>query len=423
MIDLKQSAVLPSSARLIRRTSIHHYLWQVFACFLILALPATGQDAVSQIKAEANRLQQSLKDKPVSIPGFPNASSVLGGSLKSAEEALDAGWLYLGLEQLDQVTAALQGAWTAAAKAEAAKSGFPGFETEWRKVSLDVAALDQKAQERDWADAQAAIRALSGTAQGKAVPLLESGRGFATALGPEEGLTFLGQAQGEAEFAKFCASLNLPRKGAPYSFRSMLPELQGLQGKTNAAFQPPRSIELHPTFINLNSALKLAQDLDTERFYAGALYQYLEAVRQYGLLDAPAPDTARQSELNRAIARMQKELDASGATTPSPRSSSSAPNHRSGMPMVPRRARTSGEARRSSSTRCCLPISPQRSRPQPYNERPARRLILHWYVGPTLETCPTQQVCWSRKLQLSSRVESHLSVKTLALPSWPTSTG
>jgi hypothetical protein len=312
LIDFIHSAVLPIRARAIGRTSIGRCLGQVFACCLILVLPAAGQDAVSQIKAEANRLQQSLKDKPVSIAWFPNANSVIDGELKSVKEAADAGRVYLSLLQLEGVVQTLEGGRTAEEKkAETAKRGFPGFETEWKRVSLDVEALDQKARGRNWAEAPAAIRALSETAQAKAVPLLESGRGFATAQGPEEGLNYLGQAQGEAQFAEFCAALNLARKGTPNALRSMLPELQNLQDKTNVAFQPPRSIEFQSTFITLNSALKLGEELDAERLYAGALFQYLVAVWQYGLLDAVTPDPARQAELNRAMAQMQKQLEAS----------------------------------------------------------------------------------------------------------------
>jgi hypothetical protein len=312
LIHLKKSAVVPIRALAKGLKLIYRGLWLVLACLLILALPAAGQDAASQIKAEANRLQQSLKDKPVSFPDIPNANAMLSGILDSAEKSLDAGWVYLSLEQLVQAIEALQGARAMADKDDAAKSTVPGFEAEWERVSRDVATLNQKARERNWGDAQAALRAFSETAQAKTVPLLESGRGFAIALGPKEGYVYLGQAQGEAEFAKFSASLDLPRKASPYPLRSILPELQNLQEKAIAAYRPPRSIKLHPTFIVLNSALKLAQELDAERFYAGALYQYLEAVRQYGLLDAVAPGTARKSDLGNAIGRMQKQLDASG---------------------------------------------------------------------------------------------------------------
>jgi hypothetical protein len=151
---------------------------------------------------------------------------------------------------------------------------------------------------------------LSETAQGRAVPLLEGGLGFATATAPKDGLFYLGQAEGEADFAKFCASLKFAGEKKALVLRSMLPELVALQRKTNAAFQPPRSIDLHSRFIALNSTIKLAQELDSRKFYAGALYQYLEAVRHYGMLDAPAVDASMQAPLNEAIAAQQNKLAA-----------------------------------------------------------------------------------------------------------------
>jgi hypothetical protein len=121
----------------------------------------------------------------------------------------------------------------------------------------------------------------------------------------------MGQAQGETEFATFCASLRYPRKGATFPLRSFLPELLTLQEKTNAAFQPPRSIELHPRFIALNSALKLAEELDASKSYAGALYQYLEAMRHYGMLDAAPVTASQQTVLSDALAAARKKFDAS----------------------------------------------------------------------------------------------------------------
>jgi hypothetical protein len=87
--------------------------------------------------------------------------------------------------------------------------------------------------------------------------------------------------------------------------------LQALQEKSNAAFQPPRSIDLHPRFIALNSTLKLARELDASQSYRGALYQYLEAVRHYGMLDMPAVDEPGHAQLTDAVAAWRKKLDAS----------------------------------------------------------------------------------------------------------------
>jgi len=81
----------------------------------------------------------------------------------------------------------------------------------------------------------------------------------------------------------------------------MLPELVAIQQKASAAFVPPKSIEQHPRFITLNSAIKLARDLDAAKAYHGALYQYLEAVRQFGMLDQPPVDAAGQAQVREQL--------------------------------------------------------------------------------------------------------------------------
>jgi len=143
------------------------------------------------------------------------------------------------------------------------------------------------------------------------VPLLDGARGFATATGPKDGIFYLGQALGEIEFAHFCSTLRLPDGKRAFPLRSFLPELEALQTKTNAAFQPPKSIDLHTRFIALNSAIKLAKEADAGRDYAGALYQYLEAVRHYAMLDAPPVADSQHVVLKASLAAARKKLGAS----------------------------------------------------------------------------------------------------------------
>jgi hypothetical protein len=275
-------------------------------------LNSSAQDT-SQLKVEVVRLQQSLQTNPITDKDLVELGSTISATLKAANDALDSGQLYLGLEKLSQAEDYLQGARRAADKTAVEKGGLPAFESEWGKVSLRLTALDKDAHAKDWKHSPLAVRALSEAAQGKAIPLLEGGRGFATATGPKDGLFYVGQAEGEAAFATFCASLNLTAKPPVFVPRSLLPELQKLQDKANAAFQPPKSIDLHPRFIALNSEIKLAQELDSSRFYAGALYSYLEALRHFGMLDTPPLDSARQAALKRDLAEENKKLSASTA--------------------------------------------------------------------------------------------------------------
>ncbi len=280
----------------------------IMALLSVLAVASTAEDAALQIKQEAARLEQSLKDKPITDPDLAQINTVVSASLKDVTAALNAGHLYLALEKLAQAFDLVQGGRAASDSAAVVKGGLPAYDAQWNDAKLKLTALDQQALQRNWSHAPAALQALSEAAQGRTLPLLEGGRGFATATVPKDGLLYLGEAQGEAEFAQFCASLKLPRKSASFPLRSLSPELQALQDKTNAAFQPPKSIELHSRFIALNSAIKLAEELDSRKFYAGALYQFLEGIRHYAMLDAPPLDAAKQSALKEALAAAQKKL-------------------------------------------------------------------------------------------------------------------
>lgn len=293
------------------RSAAQRAWWRVAAVVMILALSAAGQDAASQIRAEAERLQQSLKDKPISYPDIPNASTMVGDGLKEVIQGESAGRLYISLEKLGQATDFLYGVRAAADKAEVVKEGLPAYEVEWEKVSSSVTAIDRQARDKNWNDSRVAVRALSETAQGMTIPLLEGARGFAVSMQPKDGLFNLGQAQGQAKFAAFCTTLHLPRKATPYPLRSLMAEIETLQGKANAAFQPPRSIDLHTLFMSLNSGLKQARELDATKCYAGALYQYLYAVGFYGMLDAAPLDSSQQSALKSALATARQKLDAS----------------------------------------------------------------------------------------------------------------
>jgi hypothetical protein len=286
----------------------------IFILLGALTSPLASQSSPRpQIKTEITRLQQSLKDNPIADPNLKDLATIVTDALKSAADAVDAGHLYLSLEKIGQAEDLLQGARAAANQGEVEKGGLPAFESQWGQVSLRLTALDKEAHAREWKHTALAIRALAEAAQGRAIPLLEGGRGFATATGPKDGLFYVGQAQGEADFATFCASLKSDVKSTAFPLRSLLPELRSLQEKTNAAFQPPKSIDLHPRFIALNSQIKLAEELDASRFYAGALYSYLEAVRHYGMLDAPPLDASSQTKIKEDLAVVSKKFAASSS--------------------------------------------------------------------------------------------------------------
>jgi len=284
----------------------------VAALFSFHSSPVAAQSANDRIATEISRLQQSLQTQPITDPDLAPVASSASQNLADAGAALKSGKLYLSLEKLLLAEDLLDGARFPLEKSAAVESGYPAFEAEWKTASQRVSSLNRESLARDSSRAPVVLRALIETAIARTVPLLDGGRGFASSTKPADGLLYVGQAQGEAAFASFASSLFLERTGTRFPLRSFLPELQALQRKTNEAFKPPRSVELHQRFIALNSALKLAQELDAQKSYAGALYQYLEATRHFAMLDAPPVEAAKQDGLKGQIAVTQRKLYSSG---------------------------------------------------------------------------------------------------------------
>jgi hypothetical protein len=283
----------------------------LLAVCVLLVLRAAAQDAVLQIKNETEYLQQALANKPVSDPDWKEARPDMAAALARANYALRAGRVYLGLEDLGEARISFQALDVMKQKPEVVKPGLPGFESEWGKASLELAALDQKAKGRVWINAPAVIRAFSEAAQGKTMTLLEASRAYAGVTTPDAGFYYLGEAKASADFASFCAALDLPRHGTEFPARSISPQLRALQERTSSAFRPPRSGQQHREFIRSNASLKLAGELDAAKLYAGAFYEYLDAVQQFGMLDAITPDGARKASLRGALATMRARLSTS----------------------------------------------------------------------------------------------------------------
>jgi hypothetical protein len=271
------------------------------------ARPVTSQDASSQVRMEIARLERAVSGQPDADPHWKDAKTGLLGSLSQARESLDAGRLYLSLEEMEGARTSFRALETTSQGSRASKNGVPGFEIAWRKARLELSAFDGKAPTRPGAKVQAAVRALAETAEGQATILLAASRAYARVTNAGAGFYYLGEAKAAAESVAFCSSLPPSREAAP-PLRSVAPELRQLQEQTTAAFTPPRSIQLHGDFIRLNATLKLAGELDSARLHAGSLYQYLDAVEQLGRLDPTAPDAASRSALRGEVATLKTRL-------------------------------------------------------------------------------------------------------------------
>lgn len=286
-------------------------------------LPATADDgAPAKVKAKVESLQRTLNEKPDSDPDWKEVKSDVEASLKQTTDALRGGFLYVSLESLSGAIVTLRGMESANAKSEAEvlKEGLPGVDKELEKARLKLAALDQNKSQQNLESFPLAIRAISEKAKGEADPLMVGGRGFAAMDGLSESdrtkyldssMFYVGIGEAVAEIVTFEEGLGLRREGSLVPLRSVSQELRHLQEQVTASYQPPLTVDHHAEFIHLNATLKLAGELDGNQSYAGALFEYLDAVQQFGMLKASAPDAARQSELRHSVEQMHHELNAS----------------------------------------------------------------------------------------------------------------
>lgn len=274
-------------------------LRQVLPGMLVLAA-AAADTAPREIAAESARLRDLAAAKPDS-GNWKQKKPELAADAAAAEAALKAGRVYLALELLGTSRHDLRG-FEALDKQSLAAAGLPAFEAAARSVETAPIAPFR-------AGTPAAVRALAESYSGRIRSLLDGGRGFAKATGVADGLYYLGGAQAAQESAAFARSLDFASAGKLPPVRPVAAELTALQNRVLAVYKPPRSVSEHPSFIRINGTLKLAQELDGQGLRFGALYQYLEALRLFTMLEAggePRP----LGELRSAAAGLETRLAA-----------------------------------------------------------------------------------------------------------------
>jgi hypothetical protein len=271
------------------------------AAFVLAALlslcPADAQDAKQQIKKQIDQVEKRIQGGPDSDPNWKESKPNLLKTLAATRESVSAGRTLFALIQLNAVVTDLAGLETIAGSPEIIRGGAPAFEKEWKHADLELAKYGQRYRDGRWDGKPAALRALAEASWVESRALYEASKPYAAATEVQYGLYYLGRSRGNAEYSLFCLGLNLASGKPAPSYRSLAPELEVLQNRVIAAYQPPASIDHHQEFIQLNAAIKTAKELDAAKLYFGSLYKYLDAVRLFALLDAKTPDAQSAGEL------------------------------------------------------------------------------------------------------------------------------
>ena len=259
----------------------------------------------AKIAAEVQRLRKlAAEQKPEG--DWKELEPLVTKLLGRAELGLKEGRIYAALEDVMKVWVATEAYANSRMSGEAAT--MTAFEAAWKKADVELVAMDRTARERTWAERPLVQRALAESAQGQVTTMVEASRAYAMVTDTNYGYYYISAAKANLDAASFVYGLRLPNTVQRVAMRSWLADLQALQKKVNAEFVPPKSIERHSDFIRVNSAIKLARDLDAGKLYGGALYQYLTAVQLFAAMNEEVPNEAKQGEIRKSLQEWNERL-------------------------------------------------------------------------------------------------------------------
>jgi hypothetical protein len=262
--------------------------------------------AGAAIAAEAGRLKGLLA--PLKLPAAENDPYL--EQLNRIERAAQAGNIFLSLFLLQQSATALPAYEYQNAKVDVEKGGLDALDREWRQLGGVLEEKERRLSAASTRRSPLVVDAIIERSLTQVQPNYQSGRLYAQQTKVEYGLFYLGRAKALLDFALFCRGLELPTSGAPTSMRSLAPELAELEREVLQAYRQVGATDQQNGFIRINASLKVAQDLEKEKRYSGALLQYLEVSRALDAVTSPSianpPSDTLKSQLESFRARLSK---------------------------------------------------------------------------------------------------------------------
>ena len=234
-----------------------------------------GDRAGASIAAEVMRLKGILASLKL-----PEADGeIYAGAFSRVERTSQSGHVFLSLFLLHPSAATLPAIEYQKAKADVSKGGLEALEREWKRLGGELAEKERRLTAASARRAPLAVQAILERALTQVQPHYQSGRLYGQQTTIDAGLFYLGRAKAQLEFALFCRGLGAVASGAAPSLRSLAPELEELEREVMEAYRRLGAADQDNTFIRINASLKVAQDLERERRFSGALLQYLEVFR------------------------------------------------------------------------------------------------------------------------------------------------
>ena len=276
------------------------------ALFVMSSEVCRAQKAVEQISAESGHLRQLLTNAKLpadQLNGFM-------AQLDQIDKAAQTGSLLQAMYLLQRARVELMADEYVRSRSEVSKGDIAAFELEWKRLGRELSGKEKELTIRRTSQLPAAVTALAETSVTQVQPYYQSGLLYGRNTTIADGLYYLGLARANLDFALFCRQLNFERLRPAPKFLPIQTALESLEAAAIKAFQDPANAARQRRFIEINSTLKMARELNAERRYAGALKAYLDALTSFGLVSATVPDSEGIAKLKKRAQVLQVRLTA-----------------------------------------------------------------------------------------------------------------
>ena len=267
----------------------------------------SGDQAGASIAAEAFRLKGVLAS--LKLPAAEQETFTT--QFNRIERAVQAGHVFLSLYLLQQPASLLPAYEYQKTKTEVEKSGLEAFEQEWRRLGSELNGKERRLTAAPAHRLPLAVKAIIERSLTQVQPHYQSGRLYGQQTTVDSGLFYLGLAKAQLEFALFCRSLDVAAAGAAAPLRSLAPELEALEREVLEAYRRLGATDKQSTFIRINASLKVAQDLEKEQRFSGALLQYLEVCRALDAVGSAPAESSAPDALNPQSESFRAQLSGS----------------------------------------------------------------------------------------------------------------
>ena len=245
-----------------------------------------AETAGDQVKGHTGRLRQLLAKLNLSV----DEAAGFRRELDLIDTLVSSGNLFQGIDYLQHTSVELNTYEYVRSKARVALEGINAFENEWKRVGHELDSKQKEILENGNPNLPAAVTALIECSLTQVQPYYKSGLLYGRNTTIDAGLYYVGLAPSNLDFALFCQRLKFPNPNPSTKLRSIEPELEALAVAVTKAFQSSVKPNNERAFIEINSKLKMARELNAERRYAGALKTYLDALLYFGSINGSVPE-------------------------------------------------------------------------------------------------------------------------------------